>query len=293
MGATVLDSFTVNFGLDPTMFKKGEGEVSAATTRLRENSKKTFGEIEKRGNDMAAAFKGLRNEVIGLGLAVMGAGSITGLVTGMLTGAANADRLGRSIGVATGSVYAWRKAVKETGGQSGEADAALQAIAAAQTGYAKGTFKPGREWSRLGITSKDLQGGLDPSGILQKIGQARGKFTPKNFDSLLQDVGLPASIRYLLEDPTKNIKDLIKGFEKDTAGQAKMAKEAEDLQKTLAELNDNLIKKLTPAVIKIAAVLNKILGVDSPSAQLKPLHTPFPVALRVKFMMQGARLVNS
>jgi hypothetical protein len=265
VGATVLESFTVNFGLDPSLFKKGESEVSDATKRLRENSKKTFGEIEKRGNDMALAFKGLRNEIVGLGLAFMGANSITGMISNMMQGAMGADRLGRAIGTAAGSVYAWRKAVKETGGQPGDADAALQGIANAQSGYIKGRPLPGdpRAWSRLGITPGDMQGGkdgLNPSQILEKIAQARGKFSAKNFDGLLQDIGLPTSIRYLLEDPSKNIKDLIKQFEKDTAGQAKMAKDAEDLQKALTELNDTVTKKLTPAVIKIAEILNKAFG---------------------------------
>lgn len=261
MATHILDAFLVTFGLDTKEFEEGERDVTDRTKRLREEQRRSFTEIERYGKKTGEAIKGLSRDVIGLGLAFMGARSITGLISNMMTGAAVADRFGQTLGMNAKQVWAWRMAMKSVGGETAEGDAALSAVQGAKMGFRMGTMSPDQAaaYGRLGITGNDLRS-ADAGAILQKLAGAQGKMDPQLYASLLQQIGLPASTIYFLQQGKGSVDKLISQFEADAAGQEALAKEQEQLQKTMTELTTTIQKELVPPLTRIAQWLNGIMG---------------------------------
>lgn len=261
MATHILDAFLVTFGLDTKEFEEGERDVTDRTKRLREEQRRSFTEIERYGKKTGEAIKGLSRDVIGLGLAFMGARSITGLISNMMTGAAVADRFGQTLGMNARQVWAWRMAMKSVGGETAEGDAALSAVQGAKMGFRMGTMSPDQAaaYGRLGITGNDLRS-ADAGAILQKLAGAQGKMDPQLYASLLQQIGLPASTIYFLQQGKDSVDKLLRQFEADASGQEALAKEQEQLQKTMTELTTTIQKELVPPLTRIAQWLNGIMG---------------------------------
>lgn len=261
MATHILDAFLVTFGLDTKDFEEGERDVTDRTKRLRDEQRRSFTEIERYGKKTGESIKGLSREVIGLGLAFMGARSITGLISNMMTGAASADRFGERIGVATSKVYAWRKASQTMGGAPEEGDAALQAIQNAKMGYRMGTLGADQAatFGRLGVTGNDLRNS-DASVILQKLAGARDKMDPQLYASLLQQVGLPASTINFLMQGKASVDSLIAQYAANTSEMEELGKAQQELQKAMVSLQDTLTKEIAPALTTIARWVNGITG---------------------------------
>ncbi|HQS69801.1 MAG TPA: hypothetical protein PLM58_09230 [Novosphingobium sp.] len=268
MATHILDAFLVTFGLDIKEFEDGEREVTDRSKRLRDEQKRTFDDIERFGKKTGESIKGLSREVIGLGLAFMGARSITGLISNMMTGAAVADRFGQTLGMNARQVWAWRMAMKSVGGETAEGDQALSAVQRAKMGYRMGTLRADESaaYGRLGITGNDLRNS-DAGAILQKLSAAQSKMDPQLYASLLQQIGLPASTIYFLQQGKGSVDKLIAQFEADASGQEALAKEQEQLQQTMTELTTTIQKELVPPLTKIAAWVNDLVGGDSAPAK--------------------------
>lgn len=271
MATHILDAFLVTFGLDTKEFEEGERDVTDRTKRLREEQRRSFTEIEHYGKKTGEAIKGLSRDVIGLGLAFMGARSITGLISNMMTGAAVADRFGQTLGMNARQVWAWRMAMKSVGGETAEGDAALSAVQGAKMGFRMGTMSPDQAaaYGRLGITGNDLRN-ADAGAILQKLAGAQGKMDPQLYASLLQQIGLPASTIYFLQQGKGSVDKLIRQFEADASGQEALAKEQEQLQKTMTELTTTIQKELVPPLTRIAQWVNGLMGGDEPAKPAAP-----------------------
>ena len=259
MATHILDAFLVTFGLDTKEFEEGEREVTDRTKRLREEQRRSFTEIERYGKKTGESIKGLSREVIGLGLAFMGARSITGLISNMMTGAAVADRFGQTLGMNARQVWAWRMAMKSVGGETAEGDAALGAVQRAKMGYRMGTIgaDEAAAYGRLGITGNDLRNS-DAGAILQKLAGAQGTMDPQLYASLLQQIGLPASTIYFLQQGKGSVDKLISQFEADASGQEALASETEKLQIEMTKLSTEIQKALVPALLEMTPYLIEI-----------------------------------
>lgn len=251
MGTHILDAFFITFGLDTRQFEEGERDITDRSKRLRDEQKRTFEDIERFGKKTGESIKGLSREVIGLGLAFMGARSITGLLTNIATGAASADRFGQIIGMSTEKVYAWRKAVSEIDPSGGEAaaDSSLSAIQNAKMNYRMGALSPDEAgaYGRLGISGNDFRN-ADAGTILQKLAGAKNGMDPQLYASLLQQIGLPASTVSLLMQGKASVDQLIAKYEADTEGLKKAAEAQKNLQTALVELQSSISEGLVPVL---------------------------------------------
>lgn len=260
MATNILDAFVVTFGLDNAQFKSKAAEVDDISKKTGDRAKKAFGEIEDQGKALGQAFRTVRNEAIGLFLAFTGASSLTNFITGMLTGAATADRFGQTVGMATGRVVAWRQAMKEIGGNAGSADAGLGIIEkAAQDIRLTGKSPIQNDLLGLGVSRADLQN-KDPGRVLEQLAQARGRMSGPEFNARLQRIGMPQDMIYFLAQGADNVRKLISTYEKNAKQYEKEAKAAEDLQKSMAQLEATIANKLVPPVTKIAEFLNRAIG---------------------------------
>ncbi|KUR71173.1 hypothetical protein AQZ52_10910 [Novosphingobium fuchskuhlense] len=263
MSEHIIDAFVATFRLDTKGYKDGEREVDEGNKRLRDQSKKTFDGMEQAGRKTGEAIKSVSREVIGLGLAFLGARSITGFLANMATGAASADRFGNAIGMSVKQIWAWRQAVKSVGGQAGDADTALQTIQNARIGFRTGALDPAQQaaFGRLGITGNDLRD-KDAGGILSKLAGSKlaGK-DPQLYSALLQQIGLPQSTIYFLMQGKDSVDKLLKQYEASAKDAEKTAKEAENLQKEMADLNAQLQKALVPILNQIVPLLTELVKV--------------------------------
>ncbi|MBF5091278.1 hypothetical protein F1640_14915 [Novosphingobium sp. NBM11] len=261
MATNILDAFFVTFGIDASGFKKGEREINEGTARLKEENKKSFTAMETSGKRLGETLKGVRNEVVGLGVAFLGARSITGFLADMAMGAASADRLGQTLGMSTRQVWAWRKAFGTVGGSEGDADASLQTIQRSKYSYRMGQLDPMQAaiYGRLGVTGDDLQNS-DPGEILRKIAGASGRMSKEDFANYAGQLGLSQSTIYLLQKGQASVDDLVRKFEASADKQEELAKQTEEAQQKLAELNSQLQEALVPVLLELVPVLQE--GVD-------------------------------
>lgn len=270
MATKILDAFFVTFGLDASGFKKGEREVNESSRRLRDENKRTFDEMEKRGKSLGQTLRGVRNETAGMFLAFMGASSLTSFISGMFQSTVASTRLGQAIGVTSERVRAWRQAVREVGGQPGDADAALSKISQDQQDWhLTGRTSSDANYKRFGITPRDLVD-KDASDILLKISAAGDKMQKPEFNRRLQMMGLPQNIINLLMQGHDAVSKAIATGEKNAKVTADQEKAAQELQKNIADLQNDVANKLTPALLdltkKATDLLNWLEG--------KPTGTP-------------------
>jgi hypothetical protein len=162
------------------------------------------------------------------------------------------------------------------GGNIGEADAALSSVQRARMGWTmSGITGNNVAYARLGITGNDLRN-KDPGAILSKLSEAQGKLDPQIYASLLQQIGLPASTIAFLQQGKASVDKLLAQYEKDADGQEKLAKETEDLQKSMVTLQTTIMKELIPPLATIAKALNRLLGggSDASAAPGEPTEPP-------------------
>lgn len=279
MGVNILDAFLITFGLDAQEFQKGERDVRDGSKRLREDTKKTFDGMEEKGKQLGSTLKNVRNEVVGLGLAFMGARSISDMLKSMVTGAASADRFGQSIGMSVKQIYAWRKAMLSVGGTEGDADAALQTVQNLRMAYIQGSLGNDLQFdlARLGVSASDLENG-NAGMLLSKIaGSDLRTGNPELFTSLLQQIGLNGPVLYFLQKGQTSVDKLIAAYEKDAKGQEELAKQSEQLQREMADLKTKIEKGLTPEIVKVVHALNQVVDLMTKYVDrdpLNPTHDP-------------------
>lgn len=271
MGVHILDAFFITLGLDTRGYEKGERDITERSSRLRQDQKKTFDDIERFSKKTGESVRSLGRDVISLSLAFMGAKSISGLVGDMMKGAASADRFGQKLGMNAKQVWAWRRAMKESGGEFAEGDAALSAVQRAKTSYRMGQMGSDEQgtYGLLGISGDDLLG-ADAGKILQKLAAARDSLDPQLYASLLQQIGLPASAVTFLMQGKKSVDELIAKYAKNSSEMENLAKEQEKLQKAMTDLQTTLANDIAPHLTRFANWLNSLFGKQGPGTPEKP-----------------------
>lgn len=261
MAEHILDAFIMRFVLDRSDFKDGVKEVEADSKRLREGQKKTFDEIEQAGRKTGESIKGITREVIGLGLAFMGAKSMASFVKDLAVGAASADRFGQTLGMSVQKVWAWRQAMKSVGGEVGEGDAALQRIQSIKMGLQTGNVDTGaiQALGRLGVSVSALQS-RDAGGVLQKLAGSTGKVDPQLQANLLQQIGLPQSAVYFLQKGQSEVVAALKAGEANASKMEETAKATENLQAAITDLQTTIVGRIAGPLSTIADVLNRMFG---------------------------------
>lgn len=271
MPAHIIDSFVTIFRLNLDDFKAGVKEADAQSKRLKDSQKKTFDQIEESGKRTGEAIKGVTREVIGLGLAFMGARSIVGFAANLASGAASADRFGQKLGMSIKQVWAWRQAMTAFGGSAGDADSSIQAIQNARIAFQTGSMDSGQQaaFGRLGITGNDLRNS-DAGSILSKLaGSKLAGSNPQLYSALLSQIGLSSPMVSMLMQGQSAVERLIGEYQANSEGLEQNARDTEALQKEMAALTVEYQKALVPILKLLLAPLQTIAGflgkmVDTP-----------------------------
>lgn len=247
MATNIIDAFVVTFGIKDTGYQAATRDIEQRNRRLRDDSKKTFDEMENRGKNLGQTFCSMRNELVGLVLAFAGGSSLMGFAQSLIRNEASASRMSDTLGVATNRVLAWRAAVKQMGGAAGDADAALQSInQMIWNAKLTGTTGHDAELARLGIGRNILN--MNADQVLMRLSQARSRMTAQEFGQYLQRIGLPQSVIYLLEQGTDKLQAQMKAAEQLAAVTKRDEEAAKRLESALAKLQTTIQGRITPAL---------------------------------------------
>lgn len=257
MGTSIIDAFVVTFGLDAREYKSGARDARKSFREVKDEAKGTFDDVEKRGKGAASSIRGVQNQVAGLFLFLAGANSLKNFAENLLTGAANADRLGETLGMSASRITGWQVAIKEMGGSAEDANGALQKMQDIIWQFKLGGgADPGL--AAFGINPGDLQSG-DPEHLLMKLAEARGRFSAQEYAKRLQLLGLPQSVVYALEKGSVALRKQVDEGEKHANVTKRDAEEAKRLQKALADLEATISGQARPALTNFVSGLNDFL----------------------------------
>jgi hypothetical protein len=286
---SLIDSFLVEVGLDPSGYTKGSKEVAASFGKTKESARASAKEMEAYGKQSAAFFGKLKTEALGLFLAFAGASSIKALVGSLLDGDASAGRLAKNLGVATQSVSAYRMVVKSLGGEAGDADSALGLLAGARESLRlTGTTGHDAELMRLGVTKEDLQ---DPLKALDAIAKTGEKMKREDYFALLTRLGIPPGAIESLVHGKRGLDDMIEAKKRDGAATDEDARKAQEFQAALTDLESKIMGAVRPSVYKLVKNFSDLVEqFDSGKVALSDL-TPELVAIGVVAGIIGSPFV--
>lgn len=240
----IVDAFVVTLGLDPTNYRKETARFRADFKRLREEGHSTALSLESDGKRAANYFASLKNEVIGVVLAIAGARSMGGLIADMVSGAAATGRLAANLGLATEELSAWQQAVRTVGGQASDADMAIrQMVDAYQTYRLTGTTGHDADFQGLGISLSELQ---NPTQALTEMAAAGERLGRPEFTARLQRVGIPDSVITMLSRGRRGMQELITEQERLGVVTDRDAQAAQAFERDWANLTTQLRNDLRP-----------------------------------------------
>lgn len=294
MPANVIDEFVAVFRLNLDDLKSGAKQADAETKRLKDSQKKTFDQIEESGKRTGEAIKGVTREVIGLGLAFMGARSIVGFAANLASGAASADRFGQKLGMSIKQVWAWRQAMTAFGGSAGDADSSIQAIQNAKIAWRTGSMDQATHaaFGRLGISGNDLTSS-DAGTILSKLSGAKLRSSdPQLYSALLSQIGLSSPMVSMLMQGKSSVDKLIAGYADNSDGLEQTAKQTEALQQTMAELNNKYMAALLPILSDMLPFFEdfaSILGTVADILGARPKEGDSSVVSTAKDLVAGRK----
>lgn len=260
----ILEAFVVSFAIAPGFDKQADdvGDKSKSTADI---AAKAFGGIEDAARGTAKGVKSISMELLGLFLTFQGASSITGFIGNMVTSTAEAGRLGETIGMTTAKVRAWQAAMKEVGGQPGDATSSLQAMENIKQEWQKVGIRGPRAQilQTMGITPHDLEKS-SPGDILTKLASAKRPWGNERYANDLQQLGLSQNMIYFLMQGGDHVKKQLAAYDKNSEALDKQAEEAEKLQKSLAELSNSIANLLVPALNKLLPPITRLVDwIDS------------------------------
>lgn len=88
MGVTVIDALVVTLGLDDAKFKKGQKDSAEALLKFRKQGEDTHKKMTEQTKGLVDGYKKIRNEVIALTAAILGANGLKSWISNTVHGQA-------------------------------------------------------------------------------------------------------------------------------------------------------------------------------------------------------------
>lgn len=254
---TIIDSLFVELGLDPKGFDAGSKKAREALGKLRGESDANTKAFDAAAKKQVAAFASIKNEVMGLVVAVAGASSVKDFMTSMITGDAATGRLAANLGMATEELSAWQLAAKQTGGAAQDAEAALRIMAKARTDRlltGKSAIDP--DLAGLGLSTNDYR---TPTEALLKLAEASERMDKTQFFARLQRIGIPESQITLLAKGRAEVEAILEAKRREAAVTQRQTEQAQALTTAWANLQDVLMGKARPALYAVVQELTDLV----------------------------------
>jgi hypothetical protein len=286
---SLIDSFLVEVGLDPSGYTKGSKEVAASFGKTKESARSSAKEMEAYGKQSAAFFGKLKTEALGLFLAFAGASTIKSFLSDILDGDASAGRLAKNLGVATQSVSAYRMVVKRLGGEAGDADGALGILAKAREDRRFGGISSiDPELMRLGVTKEDLQ---DPVKALEQIAKTGEKMKREDYFGLLTRIGIPPGAIESLMKGKRGLQDMVAEQKRHGAATDDDADKAQKWHAALIDIESAIVGFTRGPLYQIIGHMAELTNRFASGKIQLSNYTPEIVALGVAAALIGAPVI--
>jgi hypothetical protein len=207
---TVIDSFVVELGLDPSKFTAQQKVAFDAAKKLEAQQLASAKNIEHASNRVTEAIGGIRTQALELFAIFAGGKGVLEFGKHLTTANAQLGRLERNIGVSASTINAWQGAARIFGGSAEQMAQSFTSVSDAFAGWKIGIISPMvadlRAISTAGGKIIDVNKGveqsfLDLSANLQKIHNS-GPDGPAQAGVLGRRLGLdPALFDLLVQGP--------------------------------------------------------------------------------------------
>jgi hypothetical protein len=251
---------TVVLGLDSTNFKKGETDTAASLKRMREGADTERKAWETNNKRVAESFRGVKNEVVGLAVAVLGTASIIDFSKNAMTTAANVGYLAKQLNLSTEQVSTFEAAVRQMGGTTANADGTITSLAMAMEQFKITGRSPLVGWfQKLGITDSSL---LEPKNMQRLLDTLHERFKGMDPTEALfigTQMGIDPNTMRLLMLSDDAYKKQMETAQKSAAITAEQTAKMQELQQQLGPLVSayqrlglELLVDVEPALIAVA-----------------------------------------
>jgi hypothetical protein len=236
--ATVLDSFIIEFNLDPSKFTRGQRDLLDQMRRTQEESLKGATEVEshvKKTFDLLLNFK--REALITFGV-FFGASGIQQFVQNITNLDAATGRLSTTTGISARQLSIWQGIVQQMGGSASSAN---QAISAMNAELVRINQTGGQGSALLSIMARF---GIDPytsTGQLKTADQVFREFAgaaegrdPREMAGFFRMAGINEDMINVLVKGRKALEEFERAAREAGSATDQSVKESQEFQKTMA-----------------------------------------------------------
>ena len=258
---TVIDSFTLEIGLDGKKFVEGRKDVEAEFNKTRDVAERFGTAIEQQGQRISEVFGLTKRGVAGI-LATFVGGEAAAFIDRVATMDAHTSRLAHSIGISTRELSIWQNMVRNVGGSAEDASATFGALNDTFQNMVMGNAMPSPAFasllSRAGVDWRHST----PDVALQKIMGFLGGQPERQQRFWLQQIpGMNENMMFLMLEGIRNMGRFREEVEKIGAASEQSGAQARDLQEKTGELGtawDNFARVLFPSLTGALNILTAI-----------------------------------
>jgi Phage-related minor tail protein len=269
MAGTVLDSFILEFSLDPSAFTAGQRKVIDDMRKVQEQALRQATEVEstvKKTFDLLSNFKREALTAIGIFFGGRELGEFVRYVTNL---DAATGRLATTLGMSAEETSAWQGALKQAGGTAEDANSSLSGLSSEMSRFqltGQSAMLP--VLSRLGISLYDSNRNLKTAGDLWlELSAAVQGMNAREATAFLQMIpgATQSMINFALMGP-QAMREYIAAARQAGVTTAQSAAEAREYQTALARLEQSstglgrtLLVTLEPALTAIANAMTRVI----------------------------------
>lgn len=266
---TVLDSFVLEFGLDPSQFTKAQRDVMDQMAKLNEQARKQATSVESDVKKIFDLLGSLRREALTALSIFFGGREIGEFVNHITSLDAATGRLATTLGMTAEETSAWQGAIKQAGGTAQGANAALAGLSGEMQRFqltGQSAMLP--VLSRLGISLYDQNRNLKTAGELwMDFARSVQGMNAREATAFLQMIPGATSdmINFALMGPEAMQKYIAaaKAAGTTTAESAAAAKEyqraIEALDQSSSNLGRTIVTKVAPGLVWVMDIMSKLL----------------------------------
>jgi hypothetical protein len=193
---SVLDSFVIEIGLDPSKFTQGQKALYDSLKQSQQQALSVAGTIESSGKRMENFLTGVKREAIGFLALFLGGRGLKEFVSYLTTFDAAVGRSARTLDMSTGELSAWQNIARQTGGTAEGMTGAMQGLTDMIQKFmltGQGDFLP--LLNQLGVSLLDNNGHIKTASqlFLDLIAAVQG-MDPARARALLLGLGIPGDV---------------------------------------------------------------------------------------------------
>ena len=257
--ATVIDALIVTLGLDTAGFKKGQKEATDSQKRFVREQEENAKKIAQQAKSMVEGYRQVRNELLGLFAAAVGARGFKDWISNTVQGQAQLGYLSKNLSMSARELDAWGKAVGTVGGTAEGFQNSLQTLASSIESFKLGEDSPAVAVLRsIGVNIADSTGKMRPfKDMLLDVSDALQRYGAQDQIRVGQMLGIDAPTLNLLRKGRQDVEGLFDQMYRSSRVTEESVKSAQDAQAAWANfkgemkgVSDTLFVALAPAMIE-------------------------------------------